>query len=95
MCQQLGRENLQQRLLAEIEANFKNINKNIVCLGQSLYNNKELRELFVNIVEKIVEPFKQFKFSAEDITQVNLTLKFVCFWSWRLYCSAPFVLDPL
>jgi len=69
VCQQLGRQNLHQRSLAEIEANFKNINKNIVCLGQSLYNNKELRELFVNIVEKIVEPFKQFKFSAEDLTQ--------------------------
>ena len=39
--------------------------------GQSLYNNKEVKDLFVNIVDKVVEPIKQYKFTSEDLHQVS------------------------
>lgn len=74
--------------MSEVEANFKNINKNIIWIGedkgcidhitiwvcsfsvgQSLYNNKEVKDLFVNVVDKIVEPVRQYKLSSEDLTQ--------------------------
>ena len=44
----------------------------IIILGQTLYNNKEVKDLFVNVVDKIVEPLKQYKFSTEDLQNVGL-----------------------
>jgi len=67
VCQWLGRNNMNQRPLSEIEANFKNINKNILNIGTTLYNNKEVKDLFVNVVDKIVEPAKQCRLSHEDL----------------------------
>merc|ERR1711862_734898 len=69
VCQFLGRNNMNQRPLSEIEANFKNISKNILNIGQTLYNNKEVKDLFVNVVDKVVEPLKQYKFTHEDLSQ--------------------------
>ena len=70
VCQMLAKTAMKQRALSEVEANFKNINKNMLWLGQTLYNNKEVKDLFVNIVDKVVEPLKQYKFTSEDLTQV-------------------------
>ena len=71
LCQYLGKNNMNQRSLSEIEANFKNINKNILSIGQTLYNNKEVKDLFVNVVEKIIDPLKQYKFTTNDLNQVR------------------------
>jgi len=68
VCQYLGRNNMSQRPLSEIEANFKHISKNILNIGQTLYNTKEVKDLFVNVVDKIVEPTKQCKLSIEDLS---------------------------
>ena len=70
VCQMLAKTNMKQRSLSEVEANFKNINKNMLWLGQTLYNNKEVKDLFVNVVDKVVEPLKQYKFTLEDLSQV-------------------------
>lgn len=43
---------------------------NMQSSGQTLYNNKEVKDLFVNVVDKIVEPLKQYKFSTEDLQNV-------------------------
>merc|ERR1712179_716652 len=53
VCQYLGR---------------KHISKNILNIGQTLYNTKEVKDLFVNVVDKIVEPTKQCKLSIEDLS---------------------------
>lgn len=71
VCQMLAKTSMKQRSLSEVEANFKNINKNMLWLGQTLYNNKEVKDLFVNIVDKVVDPLKQYKFTSEDLSQVN------------------------
>ena len=39
--------------------------------GQTLYNNKEIKDLFVNVVDKIIEPMAQYKLSLEELKQVN------------------------
>ena len=77
VCQVLGKTLMNQRTLSEVEANFKNINKNILCIGQSLYNNKEVKDLFVNVVEKIIEPLKQYKFSSQDLQNVRASSIFL------------------
>ena len=41
------------RAMSEIEANFKTLNKALLNIGQNLYSNKEARELFVNVVDKV------------------------------------------
>jgi len=69
VCQILGKNNMNQRSLSEIEANFKTLNKHILSIGQSLYNNKEMKDLFVNVVDKIVEQVKQYKLSQDDLNQ--------------------------
>ena len=72
VCQMLAKTSImKQRALSEVEANFKNINKNMIWLGQTLYNNKEVKDLFVNVVDKVVEPLRQYKFTLEDLSQVN------------------------
>lgn len=55
VCQSLGRQGIAQRTMSEIEANFKMLNKNLLGIGQSLYHSKEVKELFVNVVDKVVK----------------------------------------
>ena len=88
VCQVLGKTVMNQRTLSEVEANFKNINKNILCIGQSLYNNKEVKDLFVNVVEKIIEPLKQYKFSSQDLQNVRASSIFPTLIN-QLFISVP------
>lgn len=67
VCQSLGRQNLGQRAMSEIEANFKTLNKALLNIGQNLYSSKEARELFVNVVDKVVEPVRQCRLSNEEL----------------------------
>ncbi len=43
---------------SEIEANFKTISRNMLSLGQSLSSNKEVRDFFVHLVEKLCDPLR-------------------------------------
>ena len=70
VCQKLAKTSMKQRSLSEVEANFKTINKNMLWLSQTLHNNKEVKDLFVNVVDKVVDPLKQYKFTSEDLSQV-------------------------
>lgn len=72
VCQRLGRGVLSPRSLAEIEANFKSYNRNILSIVQTLYHNKEIKDLFVNIVDKVIDPFKQSRLTLKDV-QLLLT----------------------
>ena len=68
VCQNLGRQNLEKRAMSEIEANFKTLSKNLLNIGQGIYSSREVRELFVNVVDKVVEPLKQWKLSPEEVS---------------------------
>ena len=54
--------------MSEIEANFKTLSKNLLNIGQGVYSSREVRELFVNVVDKVVEPLKQWKLSPEEVS---------------------------
>ena len=54
--------------MSEIEANFKTLSKNILNIGQGIYSSREVREIFVNVVDKIVEPLRQWKLSPEEVS---------------------------
>ena len=43
----------------EIESNFKSTSRNILSLAFCLSSQKELKEFFIILVEKIVENFRQ------------------------------------
>jgi len=68
VCQSLGRQNLEKKAMSEIEANFKTLSKNILNIGQGIYSSREVREIFVNVVDKVVEPLRQWKLSPEEVS---------------------------
>jgi len=68
VCQSLGKASMGPRPMSEIEANFKTINKNILNIGQNLYNNKDVKDLFVDVVDKIVEPVRQCRLTPEELS---------------------------
>ena len=46
--------------MSEIEANFKTLNKAVLNIGQNLYSSKEARELFVNVVDKVILYWREY-----------------------------------
>eukprot|EP00088_Acartia_fossae_P028703 TRINITY_DN2952_c0_g1_i1.p1 TRINITY_DN2952_c0_g1~~TRINITY_DN2952_c0_g1_i1.p1 ORF type:complete len:366 (+),score=57.01 TRINITY_DN2952_c0_g1_i1:37-1134(+) len=61
-----------ERLIAEAESHFKSLNRNILALASSLFHSKELKEIFISVLERIVEPLALARFSTK---QVNIMLK--------------------
>ena len=47
-----------------------NRNYDLIFSGQTLYNNKEVKDLFINVVDKIIEPMAQYKLTFEEVKQV-------------------------
>ncbi|XP_023345052.1 acidic fibroblast growth factor intracellular-binding protein [Eurytemora carolleeae] len=58
------------RLLNDMESLFKPLNRSILGLGSQLYHNKEIKDIFINSWEKLVEPLKQQRFSLEEVNQI-------------------------
>jgi len=73
VCQALGRAGLPQRTMSEIEANFKALSKAILAIGQSLYSSREVKELFVTVMDKVVEPLKQWRLTTEEVSLLLTT----------------------
>jgi len=59
VCQRLNSAKLEPKFCQEIETNFKNTSRNILSLAFCLSSQKELKEFFIILVEKIVENFRQ------------------------------------
>ena len=59
VCQRLSLSRLDSKFCNEIESNFKNMSRNILSLAFCLSSQKELKEFFIILVEKILESFKQ------------------------------------
>jgi hypothetical protein len=59
VLQRLSLARLDPKCCQEIESNFKNVSRNILSLAFCLSSQKELKEFFVILVEKILESFKQ------------------------------------
>ncbi|XP_056383484.1 acidic fibroblast growth factor intracellular-binding protein isoform X1 [Hyla sarda] len=56
----------------EMEANFKTLSRALVNIGTSLTHNKDLRDFFIDLVEKFIEPCKAANWSSSDV-QLFLT----------------------
>lgn len=63
---------------------MKSISRNIINVAYGLNHSKEMRDLFLDIVEKVIEPFKCIKLNHSD---VNVFLK--------NYREAPQLIEPL
>jgi len=58
------------RLVSDMESHFKSFNRNLINIGSTLHHNKELKDIFINTWEKIVEPLKQQRFSTNEVVQI-------------------------
>lgn len=56
-----------QKAYTEFEGNFKLISRGIVSLAVGLSHNKEVKDFFVHLVEKVVEPFRSLKVTKSDV----------------------------
>jgi hypothetical protein len=59
VCQRLSSAKLEPKFCQEMESHFKNTSRNVLSLAFCLSSQKELKEFFVLLVEKILEGFKQ------------------------------------
>lgn len=58
---------LSDKMYQEVEVNFKNISRTLINIAYGLNHSRESRDIFVDLVEKVIEPFKQAKWSCEDL----------------------------
>ncbi|XP_073461366.1 acidic fibroblast growth factor intracellular-binding protein [Aquarana catesbeiana] len=56
----------------EMEANFKTLSRALVNIGTSLTHNKDVRDFFIDLVEKFIEPCKAANWAFSDV-QLFLT----------------------
>ncbi|XP_063429103.1 acidic fibroblast growth factor intracellular-binding protein-like [Mytilus trossulus] len=61
------RSSISRRALQDLEDNFKNISKSIINIAMGLNHSREVRDIFIDIYEKIVEPCQQARWSREDL----------------------------
>ena len=66
VMKELRRKKLPAHTLKAMEGNFKSLSKSITQLGTSLIHSKDVRDFFVDLIEKIIEPCKQLKLSRDD-----------------------------
>ena len=62
----LRRKKIPTQTLRVMESCFKSTSKSITSLGTSLIHSKDVRDFFVDVIEKIIEPCKQLHLSKED-----------------------------
>ena len=63
----LRRKKLPTHTLRAVEGNFKSLFKSVTLLGTSLIHGKDLRDLFIDLVERIIEPCKQLHLTKADV----------------------------
>ena len=66
VVKELRRKKLPTHTLRAVESSFKSISKSVTLLGTSLIHGKDMRDFFVDLIEKIVEPCKQLSLSKDD-----------------------------
>ncbi|MEQ2226910.1 hypothetical protein ILYODFUR_032263, partial [Ilyodon furcidens] len=55
------------KAFTEMEANFKNLSRNLVNIATKLTNTKDVRDFFIDLVEKFIEPCRSDRWTAADI----------------------------
>ncbi|XP_071833465.1 acidic fibroblast growth factor intracellular-binding protein-like [Apostichopus japonicus] len=52
-----------------VENNFKNLSRAIISIAVDMIHSKDLKDFFIDVVEKITEPCKQAHWSSEQMSQ--------------------------
>lgn len=66
VCSQLkGR--LTDKIYSDMESSFKTHSRSLVLLAGNLNRSRELRSLFVDLVERCVEPLRQARWTSRDL----------------------------
>ena len=56
-----------QKACLEFENGFKSLSRGMIAVGIGLSHNKEVKDFFVHLVEKVVEPLRSMQVTKEDI----------------------------
>ncbi len=60
--------------LKSVEVNFKTLSKGLTLLGASLIHSKDLKDFFIDLIERVIEPCKQFKWSSDDVKLILFSI---------------------
>ncbi|XP_041948565.1 acidic fibroblast growth factor intracellular-binding protein B-like isoform X1 [Alosa sapidissima] len=55
------------KVFSEMEANFKTLSRALVNIAAKLTHSKDVRDLFIDLVEKFIEPCRSDKWSVGDL----------------------------
>ncbi|RWS27764.1 growth hormone-inducible transmembrane-like protein, partial [Leptotrombidium deliense] len=58
---------ISERVLADLDTIFKSLSRSIINIASGLNHSKEVRDLFLDVVEKVIEPFKQIRMTKTDV----------------------------
>jgi len=53
--------------IKSVDTNFRTISRNLFTLASGLSQSKEFRDIFNDVVEKLIEPIKSFEWSSKDL----------------------------
>ena len=67
VAKELRRQKFPTSLQRPVEAGFKALSKAVTVLGASLIHSKDLRDFFVDLVEKVIEPCRLLNLEREDV----------------------------
>ncbi|XP_066971948.1 LOW QUALITY PROTEIN: acidic fibroblast growth factor intracellular-binding protein [Macrobrachium rosenbergii] len=61
------RGKIPDRMCSEVETNFKVYSRAIINIGVALNNSRDLRDFFVDTVEKVVDPCRQSRWKGSEL----------------------------
>lgn len=61
------RSNVSRRSFQDLDDNFKNISKAIINIAMGLNHSREVRDIFIDLFDKIIEPCQIARWSREDL----------------------------
>jgi len=67
MAKLIHSKSLSQFASADLESNFKNLAKTLINIAYGLNHSKELRDLFLDLLEKFIEPCRLAGWTSDDV----------------------------
>lgn len=58
-----------EKLMTDIDTNFKVLSRTLINIAYGLNHSREARDIFVDLVEKFIDPCKQSRWSKSDLEQ--------------------------
>lgn len=64
-----------RKKLSDLEENFKNVLKAIINIAYGLNHSKEVRDFFLDVIEKLIEPMMLLNWTSEDMNSFLTVFK--------------------